>query len=235
MNQNQMSNSGPLTPQILFEDTHLVVLSKPAGLLSQGEHTGDRNLVDELRAHFGRHYVGLVHRLDRNTSGVMVVAKRTKAAQRLSLALQKDEITRSYLGVCVGQLTSEKNWKHRLLKDPQSNTVRVDASGSEALLRARPIRSFEIKGAALTLVEFVLETGRSHQIRVQCAHEGYPLLGDPKYGLKNRNGNLPPFPRPALHSYRLRFRHPMSGEWLQFEAPLPADLRALIPLEGSNP
>src|SRR6185312_17156504 len=86
------------TPKILFEDQHLIVLSKPAGLLSQGEKTGDENLVDWLRTYLGRPYVGLVHRLDRNTSGIMVVAKRTKSAQRLTDALQKGDLHRSYLG-----------------------------------------------------------------------------------------------------------------------------------------
>ena len=101
-------------PKIIYEDTHLVVLSKPAGLLSQGEKTGDINLVDWLRDYFGRHYVGLVHRLDRNTSGIMVVAKRTKAAQRLTLALQKGELNRIYRAWLIGTLSQPVRWKHFL-------------------------------------------------------------------------------------------------------------------------
>src|SRR6185437_13087446 len=93
-----------LFPEILYEDTHLIVLSKPAGMLSQGEITGSRNLVDWLRSYLDRHYVGLIHRLDRNTSGAMVIAKRTKSAQRLTASLEKGEIARSYLAWVQGKL-----------------------------------------------------------------------------------------------------------------------------------
>src|SRR6476646_8222582 len=92
-----------LTPKIIFEDPNLIVLSKPAGLLSQGEHKGDPNLVDWLRIYLGRPYVGLVHRLDRNTSGIMVVAKRTKAAQRLTEQLQSGKLERTYLAWLEGK------------------------------------------------------------------------------------------------------------------------------------
>ena len=103
-----------LIPQIIFEDPHLVVLAKPAGLLSQGEVTEDFNLVDWLKVYFGRNYVGLIHRLDRNTSGIMVVAKRTKSAQRLTLSLQKDQIERSYLAWVMGTLNGDLHWRHWL-------------------------------------------------------------------------------------------------------------------------
>lgn len=120
-------NSSP--PPILFEDAHLVVLCKPAGLLSQGEHTGDNNLVDHLRKYFGRHYVGLVHRLDRNTSGIMVVAKRSKSAERLTKALQTGTLRRSYLGWIEGVLFSGKNketplvWEDWLYRDEKATPL----------------------------------------------------------------------------------------------------------------
>src|ERR1700722_17281453 len=104
-------------PLILFEDQHLIVISKPAGLLSQGEKTGDENLVDWARAYVKRNYVGLVHRLDRNTSGAMVLAKRTKSAQRLTDSLQKGELTRSYLAWVQGEVREKTRWRHFLLKD----------------------------------------------------------------------------------------------------------------------
>jgi len=209
--------------KILFEDQHLIVLSKPPGLLSQGEHTGDENLVDILRQYLGRPYVGLVHRLDRNTSGIMVVAKRTKAAQRLTAALQKGDLHRSYLGWVIGTLPRSVRWAHQLQKDPKQNRVRVVASkGKDSVLAANPIRRSTWENTPVTLVEFKLETGRSHQIRIQSSYEGFPLLGDIKYGQKE-NRTLS-FPRVALHSHKLEFPHPMTGEVLKFEDPLPSDL-----------
>lgn len=213
-----------LAPRILFEDTHLLVLDKPAGLLSQGEHTGDANLVDWLRQYLGRPYVGLIHRLDRNTSGILVVAKRTKAAQRLTESLQQGRLERTYLAWIEGALQQPATWRHVLRKDEAKNFVTVvtgaaAAQGKEAVLSVVPLERGQWQGTIITLARFKLETGRSHQIRAQSAHEGHPLLGDVKYGSKAAN-----FGRPALHSHRIRFDHPMSREWLEFEAPLPADM-----------
>jgi len=210
---------------ILFEDTHLIVLDKPAGLLSQGEHTGDENLVDLLRAHFGRNYVGLVHRLDRNTSGVMVVAKRSKSAERLTRALQEGTLVRSYLAWLEGSLSTADapaRWEDWLVRDEKTNTTRVARPGSpgakKASLEIRPKRQALLGGGPVTLCEFELDTGRAHQIRAQAAARGHPLLGDRKYGAKLE------FSRPALHSHQIAFPHPMSRELLRFECPLPADL-----------
>jgi RluA family pseudouridine synthase len=208
-----------LCPKILFEDTHLLVLSKPSGLLSQAEHQGDFHLVEGLRLYLRRHYVGLIHRLDRNTSGIMVVAKRSKSARRLTQALIEGTLTRSYLGIVIGNLTKSVRWMHLLHKDSETNHVYVRASGKQAILQAMPRQKFSFQNQTLTFVEFLLETGRSHQIRVQASHEGFPLLGDNKYGAKVS------FPRLALHSHRLIFPHPMSGETLTFEDPLPEDLK----------
>ena len=215
----------PLSPKILFEDTHLLVLDKPAGLLSQGDTTGDENLVDWLRQYLGRPYVGLIHRLDRGTSGIMVVAKRSKAANRLTESLQAGRLTRTYVAWLEGTLEAPARWRHFLKKDEAKNLVRVvrgaGEGAKEAVLSVRPERAGLWLGNPLTLATFVLETGRSHQIRAQAAHEGHPLLGDLKYGSASKFG------RPALHSLRLRLDHPMSGEWLEFEAELPEDMRSI--------
>ena len=209
-------------PQILFEDTHLIVLSKPAGLLSQGEVTGDENLVDWARAHVGRNYVGLVHRLDRNTSGAMVVAKRSKSAERLTRQLQEGQLKRNYLAWIHGRLEREERWEHHLFKDEARNVTSVVPPGRKgakaAVLRVRPIRQAMWEGRPVTLAEFELETGRSHQIRAQSAFEKHPLVGDRKYGAPADS-----FPRPALHSSVIEFEHPMSKEPMRFEAPLPED------------
>ncbi len=223
--------SGKLTPRIVFEDTHLLVVSKPAGLLSQGESTGDWNLVDWARAYFGRNYVGLVHRLDRSTSGLMVVAKRSKAADRLSDALRSGSLVRVYHALLEGELRTAAEWRHFLRKDPKTNTTHIARAGSgtkEAILHVAPLRRISRATSAgirvLSLVEFRLETGRSHQIRVQASASGFPLLGDTKYGAKFSDVGLD---RPALHSATLEFPHPMSKEVLRFEDPLPADLAVL--------
>lgn len=211
-----------MLPGILYEDSHLIVLSKPAGLLSQGEHRGEPNLVDWLRGYLGRNYVGLIHRLDRNTSGVMVVAKRTKSAQRLTRSLQEGKIHRSYLAWLIGTVPAPVQWTHQLLKDSSTNTVRVVKSGGKiASLTATPLQCKNWKQIGITLAEFRLETGRSHQIRVQAAHEGFPLLGDTKYATRS---GAPHFTRVALHSHRLEFPHPMSEEIMKFIDPLPKDL-----------
>jgi RluA family pseudouridine synthase len=212
-----------------------VVLSKPAGLLSQGEHTGDANVVDWLRARLGRPYVGLVHRLDRNTSGAMVVAKRTKAAQRLTAALQEGTLQRTYLGWLNGTLERPSRWSHVLEKDERTNRVRAvrgdSARGKAAALSAVPLARSSFEGVPVTLVEFTLETGRSHQIRAQALAESHPLLGDVKYAARSTPQASARFGRPALHSWRVSFPHPISGDVLSFEAPLPAEMAALLPPE----
>lgn len=215
-------------PRVIFEDTHLAVIDKPAGLLSQGDASGAPNLVDWLRGHFGRHYVGLIHRLDRNTSGVMVVAKRTKSANRLTTALRTGRLRRGYLGWLEGELHGEAEWEHHLRKDRDANRVSARRSPGPdtktARLRVLPRRRSVYAGTTVTLAEFRLETGRSHQIRAQASATGLPLLGDAKYGSRH-----PEFGRPALHSFEIVFPHPKTGEELRFESELPADLDLQAP------
>ncbi len=222
MRENNSNPPTELSPRILFEDTHLVVLSKPAGLLSQGEKSGEPNLVDWCRTHFGRNYVGLVHRLDRFTSGLMVVAKRSKAAERLSESLTAGELVRVYVAILEGSLPAAAEWRHYLKKDEKTNTSKVVresvAGGKEARLKVTPLKANPKKG--LTLAEFRLDTGRSHQIRVQASAMGFPLLGDEKYGAKLNLG----ITRPALHSLRMEFPHPMTKELLTFTDNLPDEL-----------
>lgn len=211
-------------PQIIFEDSHLIVVNKPAGLLTQEDVSKDPTLVDWLRKYLDRHYVGTIHRLDRNTSGIMIFAKRTKAASRLSEALRENKIQRTYQAWLHGEIRNPQKWIHWLLKDEERNHVRVVSQrthdAKEAILNLKPVRYAEYQGKKLTLAEIELETGRSHQIRVQCAQKGFPIAGDPKYGKKDDKL----FSRPALHSFRVTFPHPMSGEKQSFECPLPPDL-----------
>ncbi len=257
-----------MKPEIIFEDAHLIVLSKPAGLLSQSDISGEESLVDWLRQYFGRHYVGLIHRLDRNTSGIMIVAKRTKAARRLTESLQSGEMERVYRAWVWGNLVKKEMWEDQLLKDTVKNKMKVvskknkksvkdfqivmpdlirhpvhgsrvgarddraisegkkwNVKTQEARLCAEPLRHGFLGAHAVTLIAFKLDTGRSHQIRIQAAERGYPLIGDSKYGTFSLpvSGFQRIISRPALHSWRLSVPHPMSGERLQFEAACPKD------------
>jgi 23S rRNA pseudouridine1911/1915/1917 synthase len=239
-----MAHADPLNPpfRILFEDQHLIVLSKAPGLLSQGDSSGEASLVDLLRAHFGRNYVGLIHRLDRNTSGLMVVAKRSKSAERLTAQLQAGELVREYHALLHGMLpgqgihdetrTQSQKWEHWLLKSAENNEVRTVPRGTPgakpAVLFVEPLRMLQAPGGGdlLTLARFKLDTGRSHQIRAQARAMGHPLIGDSKYGNAK---SLVLFPRPALHSCRLSFLHPISKERLDFEERYAFDMIRIFP------
>lgn len=241
-------------PILYFEDSHLLVLSKPPGLLSQGDASGRPHLVGWLQEYLGRPYVGLVHRLDFGTSGLMVVAKRTKAARRLSEQIQHakgDHFHRHYLAWVWGRVSHEKRWVHFLKKDSQSYRMEVVSSqtlrAQEAILRVSPQQELDWPLLApddqqkhpssfpLTLLRCILETGRFHQIRIQAAHEGHPLLGDYKYHPQSTQRSWQPSigkHRVALHASFLEFVHPMSGALCTFKEDLPPDLLPAALLRG---
>ncbi|MEO5667992.1 MAG: RluA family pseudouridine synthase [Bdellovibrionota bacterium] len=210
--------------KIVFEDTHILVVDKMPGLLSQGGDAPGPNLVDLLREYFGRNYVGLVHRLDRNTSGLMIVGKRSKSADRLTQSLQKGDLTREYLAFLQGNVTQDLVWRDWLTKNEATNTVRCSSQetpGSKlAVLGLKPVS----KHAKGSLCRVKLETGRGHQIRAQAAHHGHPLAGDPKYAPADVAKIAS---RQALHSAFLSFPHPMSHERMDFESTWPKDLAHL--------
>jgi 23S rRNA pseudouridine1911/1915/1917 synthase len=222
--------------RILFEDQHLIVLSKAAGVLSQSDHSGEASLVDLLRDYFGRHYVGLLHRLDRNTTGLMIVAKRSKSAERLTEQLQKGELTRTYHAILYGDLYTKLaengsvRWEHWLFKNESTNEVKIvnphTPKAKHATLTVTPIQLLNAEGTAVTLAKFELETGRSHQIRVQSQASGHPLIGDAKYGHAK---SMALFPRPALHSSQIEFYHPISREKMAFQERYSADMIACFP------
>ncbi len=216
-----------LQPTVLFEDTHLLVLNKPSGVASQGgEGLEHHNAVDWSRNYLGRHYVGLVHRLDRNVSGTLLIGKRSKAAERLTESLQKGKICRIYHGWVLGKLSKKVTWEDALLKDTEQKKAtiadRQSPEAKTAITHAKPIRSQKYRGNDVTLVEFELETGRFHQIRAQSAHHDFPILGDSKYG--GRKIALPSMRhRLFLHAVSIEFPHPMSHEMVKIEAPYPDD------------
>ena len=224
---------------VLYEDADVIVLDKPAGLVV---HPGAGNpagtLVNALLhrdpslAALPR--AGIVHRLDKDTSGVMVVARTLEAHTSLVEQLSAREVHRQYLAVVVGALVSGGTANAPIDRHPRDRLrMAVREDGKDAVTHFRLRERFR----AHTLLECRLETGRTHQIRVHMAHLKHPIVGDPLYGgpLKLPRGAseetvamLRGFKRQALHAETLEFRHPVSGEPVRCTAPVPADMRALI-------
>ncbi len=228
-----------LPVDVVFQDHAILVINKPAGLVvhpgaGNPAHTLQNALLalDPGLARVPR--AGLVHRLDRDTSGLLVVARTVESHTRLVAALAAREIERRYRAICFGVMTGgrtvdEPIGRHRTLR----TRMAVRSDGRPAVTHLRVARRFR----AHTLVEATLETGRTHQIRVHLAHIGYPIVGDPAYGGRRR---IPPasgpellaalasFKRQALHAARLALAHPQTGSRMEWEAPLPADMAGLI-------
>jgi len=238
--------AAPIPLAILFEDEHVIVLDKPPGLVvhpAPGNLTG--TLVNALLSHCGgalpgiggEARPGIVHRLDKDTSGVMVVAKTEAAHRALSQAFARRDLDRTYLALVWGvPVRAEGRIEAPIGRHPvDRKRMAVVAKGKPAATRYRLLRAF---GTACAFLECRLETGRTHQVRVHLAHLGHPLVGDPAYlrRLPAAAASLPPalraaltgFPRQALHAASLALRHPVTGEPLTFSAPPPADLAGLL-------
>lgn len=210
---------------VIYEDNHLIVAIKPAGVLSQSDGSNDPDMLTILKAYIkekyckpGEVYLGLVHRLDRPVSGVMVFARTSKAASRLSEQIRTNKVDKIYRCVVQGVLEDSRRLENYISKDETRNIVTVSDTpkpGFKAcFLDYRAIASKD----GLTLAEVRLGTGRPHQIRAQMSHSGHPLLGDQKYGKKdNKCKDV------ALQAFRLSFEHPVKRENISFEAPFPAD------------
>ncbi|MBQ1247150.1 MAG: RluA family pseudouridine synthase [Clostridiales bacterium] len=210
--------------KVLFEDNHIIVAIKPAGVLSQSDGSSDPDMLTILKAYIkeeyskpGEVYLGLVHRLDRPVSGVMVFARTSKAASRLSEQIRMRKVEKIYRCVVKGILEGEGRLENFISKDEDKNIVTVidkEKPGYKAsYLDYRALASKD----GLTMVEVKLGTGRSHQIRAQMAHTGYPLIGDQKYGDKDKRCK-----DIALEAYKLSFEHPVKREFITFEAPIPS-------------
>lgn len=214
----------PYGVNVLYEDNHIIVALKPAGVLSQSDGSGAPDMLTVLKAYIkekyekpGEVYLGLVHRLDRPVSGVMVFARTSKAASRLSEQIRSRKVGKIYRCVVDGVMEGCGRLENYICKDEKTNTVTVsdlELPGYKACcLDYRVLASKD----GLTLVEVRLGTGRSHQIRAQMAHTGHPLIGDLKYGSADKRCK-----DIALEAYKLSFEHPVKRENVTFEAPVPS-------------
>jgi 23S rRNA pseudouridine1911/1915/1917 synthase len=235
----------PIPLTILFEDPHIIVVDKPAGMVvhpAPGNYSG--TLVNALLSHCpdlsgigGVLRPGIVHRLDKDTSGVLVAAKDDLAHRALSEQFKKHTPKRRYIGVVFGQLPEEGEIAASIGRHPghRKKMSTRPRRGREAKTRWNVLQRFR----HFNLAEFRLETGRTHQIRVHLSSLGHPLLGDPLYGGRGRLASVEPLilrqalqklRRQALHAVSLGFAHPVTGKKLEFSSPLPDDMGNTIAL-----
>ena len=214
--------AGKFEIPVLYEDNHLIIVVKPANLPTQGDSSGDEDLLTILKEYIrekyqkpGNVFVGLVHRLDRPVGGVMVFAKTSKAASRLSDAFAKHTQDRQYFAVLQGETSAPRTLENELLKDSKTGMVRAVKSGTPGAKHARLDTAPIAARDGLTLTKVRLYTGRSHQIRVQHATAGYPLWGDARYGGGKPGQQI------ALWAVRLAFKHPTKDEQLEFTSAPP--------------
>lgn len=219
-------NSVNFSDLILFEDNHLLIVNKPAGMLVQGDETGDPSLVDFAKDYIkirdakpGNVFVGLVHRIDRPVSGVVMLAKTSKALDRMSRAFKDRLVEKIYMAVVKGKPPEEEgrvvSW---IEKDTQRNVVKSFNREKPGALRSELGYSLRKVLDGHSLLEVRPVTGRPHQIRVQLSRIGCPIKGDLKYGYPAPNEDA----CINLHARKLVFAHPVSKERMEVKAPLPA-------------
>lgn len=213
--------------QVLHEDNHLIIVNKRAGDIVQGDKTGDLPLSEIVKEYIadkydkpGKVFLGVVHRLDRPTSGVVVFARTSKALERMNKKLRDRDIDKIYWAVVQGHPTpEERTLEHHLKKNPKNNkstAFKEPGEGTKkAILHYETLLQFDL----YSMLEVTLETGRHHQIRSQLSASGHPIKGDLKYGSRrsNKDGSI------HLHARRIAFEHPVKKTPLEVVAPLPSD------------
>jgi 23S rRNA pseudouridine1911/1915/1917 synthase len=233
--------------EVVFKDRALLVINKPAGLVVHPGAGNPRHTLQNALLAFDPRLAlvpraGLVHRLDKDTSGLLVVARTPEAHTALVAAMAAREIGREYLAVCTGVMTGGGTIDKPIARHRTQRTrMAVRADGRESITHYRVVTRFR----AHTLVRVELETGRTHQIRVHLAHAGFPVVGDPVYGGRRRipagctpalAAELAGFSRQALHAAHLKLQHPVTGREMAWEAPLPPDMQRLLgALEKDRP
>ena len=225
--------------EVIFEDKEILIINKPAGLVvhpGSGNRTG--TLVNALLSHDENlsflPRAGMVHRLDKETSGLMVISKTESSYLNLVEQLKKRSVIRTYLAMVVGVPIMNKTINEPIGRHPKIRTKQaVIQNGKEAITRFSVFESIE----GYSLLKVNLETGRTHQIRVHLSHIGYPIIGDPLYGSRNKFSKgssdevkkiISNFKRQALHAEGLQLSHPSSGELLSFKASMPTDMKTLL-------
>lgn len=210
--------------QIVYEDNHLLVVVKPPNMPTQADASGDADLHGTMKAYIaekyqkpGAVYLGLVHRLDRPVGGLVVLARTSKAADRLSAQVREKTLARQYVAAVRGEVPAAGELRDWLLKDGHTNTVRVVPQGTPGAKDARLCYAPAGHAQGLSLVRVKLFTGRSHQIRVQLAHAGYPIWGDARYGAGRPGEQI------ALWGAHLGLVHPTRREEMRFDALPPRD------------
>ncbi|MGP1598236.1 RluA family pseudouridine synthase [Peptoanaerobacter stomatis] len=203
---------------IIYEDNHIIVVDKIAGVLSQSDDSNDMDMLTLVKRYIkekynkpGEVFLGLVHRLDTVTSGVMVFARTSKSASRLSEQIRQNNMKKTYLAVFEEEIKQKRgNYTDYLLKDSKKNIVTVTKDKNKGKIAVLNYKVLNINNGR-TLAKIELITGRSHQIRVQFSSRGYHIYGDAKYGAKNKEKKAI-----ALHSYELSFIHPTKKEEMTF-------------------
>jgi len=237
--QNNDWSAENIALNIVFEDEDIIIINKPFGLVT---HPGAGNWNGTL-ANALLYYdpqlskldrAGIVHRLDKNTSGLMVIARNERSQKYLVEQLQSHSVAREYSAIVYGHMISGGSVHDPIGRDPKDRIKQtVSSNGKDATTHYRVIDRFK----SHTHVKAILETGRTHQIRVHLSHIGYPLLGDPMYGGRVRfpkkaseilKESLLGFKRQALHSKKLTLNHPSTGELMSWKAPLPDDMLELL-------
>lgn len=214
-----------IEPKVIYCDNHLLAVYKPAGYLSQADGTAAPDILAWSKAYVkkkydkpGDVYLGLVHRLDRPVAGVLVLARTSKAAGRLAEQIRSHSWQKIYLAICHDEqrtLAAGERWEDYIFKDKRLNSAAiVDRGHPEAKYAALNYECIQRSGD-LALVRIKLETGRSHQIRVQFKHHGHPLYADRRYGVSGEHGDI------ALLAFQLRLLHPTTKEELIFTAEYP--------------
>ena len=204
--------------KVLYEDNHIIVVIKPINVPVCADGSGDLDLLSMVKHYLEKKYnknnafVGLVHRLDRPVGGIMVFAKTSKAASRLSDQIRKGEIEKKYYAVVMGKTLEKGMFVDKLEKDSKKNISFVSNNGKESILEYERIKT----NGEMSLVSIDLKTGRSHQIRVQFSYHGFPLYGDQKYNKKAKMHT-----QIALFAYSLSFLHPTLKKRLLFSVDVP--------------